>query len=135
MIAAVLLLSIQILAVVIYIYSFIPSLWNDPFLKGVEPRRDALFYAIFLGISVVLHGLGREMGFTQIGLTADLPQVQVLAGLGMPMVFFNRFLFFQMDHLPLSFLEYPCLMKIQGWLRPFFCVVCGLALISKIFLS
>ena len=132
LIAAVLLLSIQILAVVVYIYSFIPLVWDDPLLKGVEPTRDPLFYAIFLGLNVVLMALGVKWVLPKLDSPEMRCKFDLWLGLESLWCFLMMFCFFKWTTYRFPFwsvLPY----ENSAWLQPFFCVVCALAVLSKIF--
>src|SRR5437870_5083624 len=87
LIAAVLMFCVQILAVIVYIYSFISLVWDDPLLKGVEPERETLFYAIFLLTSVVLTvacSIGLQVFFIAwVALLLYIPTPQDVAALAL----------------------------------------------------
>jgi len=136
LIAAVLLLSIQIIGVVIYIYSFIPYplVWSDPFSKGVEPKRDPLFFAIFLATSVILMALSVKWVLPWLSSPDNRRKFKFWLGLESAWSFLMVFCFFKWTTYRYPFwnvLPY----ENATWLQPFFCVVCGLALLSKIFFS
>jgi len=134
LIAAVFLLSIQIVAVIIYIYSFIPypSFWSDPFLKGVEPQRQSLFYAVFLFTAVILMVLSVKWVLPQLRLPENLRKFKfwlVLESVWCFLIFFSFFKWATYRYPFWNILPY----ENSTWLQPFFVVICSLALLSKIF--
>jgi hypothetical protein len=136
LITAVLLLSTQTVAIIIYIYSFIPypSFWSDPFLKGVEPERDTFFYLIFLTTSVVLTALGVKWVLPKMSSPDFCRKFKFWLALEGVWCFLMVFCFFKWTTYRYPFwniLPY----ENSAWLQPFFCVVCGAAVLSKIFFS
>jgi hypothetical protein len=136
LITAVLFLSIQIVSVVVYIYSFIPypSFWSDPFLKGVEPERDTLFYLIFLAASVVLMALSVKFVLPKMSSPNFCRKLKFWLVLEGVWCFLMVFCFFKWTTYRYPFwniLPY----ENSAWLQPFFCVVCAAAALSKIFFS
>jgi|GEM_PF-2191733 hypothetical protein len=136
LIAAVLLLSIQILGVVIYVYSFIPfpAIWSDVFSKGVEPKRDPLFYAIFLATSMALMVLSVKWVLPKMSSLDFRRKFKFWLGMEGVWCFLMVFCFFKWTTYRYPFwnvLPY----ENSTWLQPFFCVVCGAAVLSKIFFS
>jgi len=132
LIAAVLLLALQIVAVVIYAYSFIPLVWDDSFKKGLEPNRDALYYAIFLGTAVILTVLGVKWVLPKLSSPENRRKFKFWLGLDVGWCFLILFCFFKWTTYRYPFwnvLPY----ENPTWLQPFFGVVCALALLSKIF--
>jgi len=134
LIAAVLLLAVQFLAVVIYVYSFIPfsAFWSDPFFKGVEPSRDALFYVVFVVTSIVLMALGVKWVLLRLDNSDTRRKFKLWLGLESVWCFLMVFCFFKWTTYRYPFwniLPY----ENSTWLQPFFCVVCALAALSKIF--
>jgi len=134
LIAAVLLLSVQVLAVVIYIYSFIPfsAFWSDPFFKGVEPSRDALFYVIFLATNLILMALSVKWVLPKLSSMETRRTFKLWLALEGVWCFLIVFCFFKWTTYRYPFwnvLSY----ENSTWLQPFFCVICALALLSKIF--
>jgi hypothetical protein len=129
-----LLLSIQIIAIIIYIYSFIPypSFWSDPFLKGVEPERETLFYLIFLTGSVLLMALSVVFVLPKMNSPEFNRKFKFWLGLEGVWCFLMVFCFFKWTTYRYPFwniLPY----ENSAWLQPFFCVVCGGAILSKVF--
>jgi len=129
-----LLLSIEIIALVIYASTFIPypSYWSDPFLKGVEPERETFFYLVFLAISFVLTGLGVKYVLPQmssLGFCRKFKCGLVLEGIW---CFLMVFCFFKWTTYRYPFWN---ILPFENstWLQPFFCLVCGASLLSKIF--
>ena len=134
LIAAVLLFSVQILAVVIYIYSFIPfsAFWLDPFFKGVEPTRDALFYIVFVVTNIVLMAMSVKWVLPGLDNSDTRRKFKLWLGLESVWCFLMVFCFFKWTTYRYPFwniLPY----ENPSWLQPFFCVVCALAALSKIF--
>lgn len=133
---AVLLISVQILAIVIYIYSFVPysAFWSDPFFKGVEPDRDALFYEIFLVTNMVLMVLGVKYVLPGLDSPDTMRKFKFWLALEGVWCFLMVFCFFKWTTYRYPFwniLPY----ENSAWLQPFFCVVCGAAAFSKIFFT
>lgn len=132
LITAVLLLSIQIIAIVIYIYSFIPLVWSDEFLKGLEPTRDTLFYGVFLSTSTALTIIGVLWVLPLLTQEENLRKFKFWLGLEGVWCFLVLFCFFKW-----STYKYPFWNVLPyengAWLQPFFCIVCGLAVLSKVF--
>ena len=134
LITAVLLLSLQILGLVIYIFSFIPypAFWSDPFLKGVDPNRDPLFFAIFVitaGILMILGVIGVLPKFDQPDFRRKF---KLWLGLESLWCFLMVFVFFKWTTYKYAFwniLPY----ENPTWLQPFFNVTCAMAILSKIF--
>ncbi len=125
-------LSIQILAIVIYIYSFVPLVWDDSFVKGLEPNRDALFYLIFLGLNVILMALSVKWVLPALSSPDTCRRFKLWLALEFIWCFLMVFCFFKWTTYRYPFwnvLPY----ENPTWLQPFFWVVCGLALFSKIF--
>lgn len=134
LIGAVLLFSIQIIAIVIYIYSFIPFpvVWSDPFSKGVEPKRDPFFYIMFLVMSVGLMALSVKWVLPKLNSPDIRRKFKFWLALEGIWCFLMMFCFFKWTTYRYPFwnvLPY----ENSAWLQPFFCVVCGLAVLSKIF--
>jgi len=136
LITAVLLFSIQIIAVVIYIYSFIPypSFWSDPFLKGVEPERETLFYLIFLSACVFLMVLGVKLVLPKMGSPEFCRKFRLWLVLEGVWCFLMVFCFFKWTTYRYTFWNI-LLYENPSWLQPFFCVLCAGAVLSKIFFS
>ena len=134
LIAAVFLLSIQAISVVIYIFSFIPypASWSDPFLRGVEPQRDSLFYIIFLATNVTLMALGVRMALPMMASPDFRRKFKFWLVLEGGWCFLMVFCFFKWTTYRYPFwniLPY----ENSNWLQPFFCVVSAAAVLSKIF--
>jgi len=132
LVSGVLLLSTQIIAVVIYIYSFIPLVWNEAYLKGVEPERETLFYVLFLGVSVVLMTLGVKWILPKMSSPDFRRKFNLWLALEGVWCFLMVFCFFKWTSYRYPFwnvLPY----ENPSWVPPFFCVVCGLSIISKVF--
>lgn len=136
LIAAILLFSLQITGVVIYIYSFIPYplIWSDSFSKGVEPKRDPLFFAIFMAVTVVLMALSVKGILPRLNSPDNLRKFKLWLALESVWAFLMVFCFFKWTTYRYPFwnvLPY----ENSTWLQPFFWVVCALSLLSKIFFS
>src|SRR5437870_948007 len=81
LVAAALLLSVQLTAIIIYIYSFIPLIWDEPFLRHVEPERDTLFYAVFLSASMAFMALGVRWVLPHLSLPEGRRKFRLWIGL------------------------------------------------------
>jgi hypothetical protein len=134
LIAAVLLVSVQVLGGIIYIYSFFPLVWDDSFLKGVEPNRDVLFYAIFLVMTTGLTALGVKLLLPKFNSPDVRSKFKFWLGLEVFWCFLIWFCFFKWTTYRYPFWNI-LMYENQGWLRPFFWAVCAGALLSKIFFS
>ena len=134
LIAAVLLLCVQIIAVVSYIYSFIPypQIWNDPFSKGVEPKRDPLFYLVFLFSSFSLMAVGAKWVLPRLEDPDNRRKFKLWLALESLWSFLVLFGFFKWVTYRYPFWNILTYDN-PDWVRPFFIVVCILALLSKIF--
>jgi len=134
MITAVLLLSIQILGLVIYIYSFIPypAFWNDAFSKGVEPKRDTLFFGIFLTTSVVLMAMGIKWLLPRFSSPDTRRKFKLWLALEGGWCFLMVFCFFKWTTYRYPFWNILP-FENSAWLQPFFIVVCVMSLLSKVF--
>ena len=136
LICAVLLLSIQVIAIVIYIYTFIPypSFWSDPFLKGVEPERDTLFYLVFLTTGIFAMALGVKLVLPKMSSPDFCRKFRFWLALEGVWCFLMMFCFFKWTTYRYPFwsiLPY----ENSAWLQPFFCVTCAAAVLSKIFFT
>ena len=118
-VAAVLLLSTQVFAVIIYIYSFVPLVWDDSFLKGVEPERESFFYAIFLMMTVALTVLGAKWFLPKLNSPAARSKFKLWLGLESVWCFLILFCFFKWTTYRYPFWNILA-FENQGWLRPFF---------------
>jgi hypothetical protein len=131
-VAAVLLLTIQVLGFVIYICSFVPLHWDDSFLEGLEPTRDTLFYAVFLGASVVLMAAGIQWLLPRLNTQENCRKFHLWLWLEVLWSFLMVFCLFKWTTYKYPFwniLPY----ENHSWLAPFFWGVGGLSLLSKIF--
>lgn len=132
LIFAVVLLSIQVLAVVIYVYSFIPLVWDDTFLKGLEPTRDTLFYGVFVAVNIALLVLGVLLVLPRLGSPQAWHGFQFWLCLESFWCFLTLFCFFKWTTYQYPFWN-VLPFENRGWLVPFWWVVCVLMFLSKVF--
>ncbi len=127
-----LLASVQVLIVVIHVYSFIPIPWPSPVPPGLEPERENFFYIIFLTLICSIGVAAFKWIYPKLEQQQSRRDFAIFLMAECWWVFWQLFAFFKWTTYRYPF--YNVLSYEDGsWVTPFFYGVLACSILSKVF--